>query len=403
MERKELLFEVNPVFATAKGCLGLLMSTGVKGAKELGSKIDLTVQGANNTPPEIIRAYTVSNEARFHIGNIMAKESGCDTIVDLPCGYVPRGLVISEEGKQFYGLDLPAVIEELEPAIREIATSEQNEKMHFTSVDATNLDSLRNALKGVDGKICILTDGLLGYFNNPELDSVLNNIRELLKEHGGVWITADKFGTDLGAITYAALTDSDGEIVRQAMRKGGSKVADIPINHTVIHGTVSEAKKYFEEHGFNIKEVSYAEKLPKLSSLDDNEKDLDRLRKAYEDIIMWVMTVNEGKSAKGDNGKKFNFRFDREGDILHCRLTGRLDTINGPKLLSGFREQQLDGVLKIEMDLTDTEYISSAGLRVFMIMSDSISDENGFYFHNPNEDVKEILEVTGFINMFDIR
>lgn len=401
MERKELLFEVNPVFATAKGCLGLLMSTDVKGAKELGSRIDLTVKGANNTPSEILRAYTVSNEARFYIGNIMAEESGCDTIVDLPCGYVPRGLVISEEGKQFYGLDLPAVVEELEPAIREIATSEQNDKMHFASVDATNLDSLRNALKGVDGKICILMDGLLGYFNNSELDSVLNNIRELLKEHGGVWITADKFGTDLGAITYAALTDSDGEIVRQAMRSGGTKVADIPISHTVIHGTVSEAKKYFEEHGFNIKEVSYAEKLPKLSSLD-NEKELDGLRKAYEDIIMWVMTVNEGKSAKSDNGKKFNVRFDREGDILHCRLTGRLDTITGPELLSEYRAQNTDGIQEIIMDLADTEYISSAGLRVINIISESLPDPDEFRFKNVTEDVMDILEVTGFADVYEI-
>ena len=84
MDKKALFLEVNPVFATAKGCLGLLMNTGVKGAKELGSKIDMGVPRATDTPPEIIRAYMVSNEARYYIGNIMAEESGCDTIVELP-------------------------------------------------------------------------------------------------------------------------------------------------------------------------------------------------------------------------------------------------------------------------------------------------------------------------------
>ena len=402
MDKKALFLEVNPVFATAKGCLGLLMNTGVKGAKELGSKIDMGVPRATDTPPEIIRAYMVSNEARYYIGNIMAEESGCDTIVDLPCGYVPRGLALTEAGKQFYGLDLPAVVEELEPAIREIATSEQNERMHFAAVDATNLDSLRNALKDAKGKICILTDGLLGYFNDPELDSVLNNIREILKEHGGMWITADKYSRELGAETFSALTDSDGEIIKEMMQKGGAKVANIPVNHTVIQGEVSEAKKYFKEHGFEIEEVTYAKKLPQLTSLDNNSDDLDKLRKAYESIIMWVMTVKDGEVKNTDEGKEFDVQWERDGSTLVCKITGRLDTITGPELLSEYREQNTDGVQEIIMDLADTEYISSAGLRVINIMSESLPDPDEFRFKNVTEDVMDILEVTGFADVYEI-
>ncbi len=76
MDRKELFLAVNPVFATAKGCLGLLKHTGIKEATQLADKIDTTVQGASNTPPEISRAYMVSNEARYHIGNIWLKNPG---------------------------------------------------------------------------------------------------------------------------------------------------------------------------------------------------------------------------------------------------------------------------------------------------------------------------------------
>jgi len=45
-------------------------------------------------------------------------------------------------------------------------------------------------------------------------------------------------------VTFSALTDADGEIVKEMMEKGGTKVADIPINHTVIQGSVPEAKIY---------------------------------------------------------------------------------------------------------------------------------------------------------------
>ena len=129
MDKKELFLAVNPVFATAKGCLGLLKQTGIKEAEQLGALIDTDVVGASNTPSDIQRTYMVANEARYHAGNVLGEQSGCDIIVDLPCRYVPRGLVMADAGKQFYGLDLPAVIEEMELAIRQIASKEQKQKL----------------------------------------------------------------------------------------------------------------------------------------------------------------------------------------------------------------------------------------------------------------------------------
>jgi len=402
MERKELLFAVNPVFATAKGCLGLLSQTGIKEAADLAKVIDLTVPKSSDTPPEILRSYMVSNEARYHIGNKMAEQSGCDVIIDLPCGYVPRGLSISKAGKHFYGLDLPAVVEELEPAIRGLASEEQNKLMHYHAVDATNLDSLKGALKDVHGKICILMDGLLGYFNKPELDAVCRNIRELLKEHGGMWITADKYSRELGAVTFSALTDADGEIVKKMMDKGGTKVADIPINHTVIQGSVPEAKEYFTELGFEIKEVTYKEVLPDLLSLKDNPEDMDKLRKAYDDIILWVMTVKAGEKSDTENTKKFDVSFNADGDRLQCSITGRLDTITATELLSGFEAHKGTALNEMVVDLKDTEYISSAGLRVLLIMCKSLPDQNRFHLENPSTEVLDILNVTGFAEIFNI-
>ena len=406
MDRKELLFTVNPVFATAKGCLGLLKNTGLKEAEELGSLIDTTVAGASDTPPEIQKTYMVSNEARYHIGNIMANESGCDVIIDLPCGYVPRGLVITETGKPFYGFDLPAVVEELEPAIRSIASEKQNDLMHFCAVDATNYESMRQALGDVKGKLCILTDGLLGYFNEPELDSVCNNIRKLLAEFGGIWVTADKFSRELGAKTFTALTDSDGEIVKQAMQKGGAKVADIPVNHTVIQdGSADDAMKYFEEHGFAIRSVSYADKLPDLSSLRDDPDGMRRLRKAYENIMLWIMSVQPSETRSNEkslNTESFAADLSCEGGSILCRISGRLDTITAPELLSGFKEYQTDEIKEITLDLKDTEYISSAGLRVLLIMYKSLSAPENFHLKNISENIMSILKMTGFANLFGL-
>lgn len=401
MDKKELFLAVNPVFATAKGCLGLLKHTGIKEAAQLADEIDLTVQGASDTPPEIIKTYMVSNEARYHIGNILAKESGCDVIIDLPCGYVPRGLVIADMKKKFYGFDLPAVIEEVEPAIRKIATKEQQEYLNFRAVDATNYDSLSSAISDVKGSICILTDGLLGYFNEPELNSVCENIRKLLSEHGGCWITADKFSRELGAVTFSALTDSDGSIVKEMMSKGGAKVADIAVNHTVIQeGTPEEGKKYFAGHGFEIREASYADKVPDLLSLKEMPDAMTKLREAYKNIKIWIMTVNKEKATDTVKGRAFKTEFRVDGSSLFCTITGRLDTITAPDLLTGFHENRTDDIKDITIDMAETEYISSAGLRVLLSMCKTLSSSKHFHIVNYSKEINDILVVTGFDELF---
>ena len=403
MDKKELFLAVNPVFATAKGCLGLLSHTGIEEAGQLARCIDMDVPRGGNTPPEVVRAYMVSNEARYHIGNILAKESDCDVIIDLPCGYVPRGIAIADMKKQFYGMDLPAVIDEVEPAIRKIASKGQQDYLNYKAVDATNYDSLKSALSGVKGRICILTDGLLGYFNKPELDSVCKNISKLLAEYGGCWITADKFSYELGAVTFSALTDSDGEIIKEMMAQGGTKVADIPINHTVIQeGSVEEGKQYFEGHGFKIEEITYADKVPELSSLKNSPSDMQKLKEAYKSIKNWIMTVKSETVTKDNNGKSFNVEFSTNETQMVCSITGRLDTITAPDLLVGFENAYTDNITDITVDMSDTEYVSSAGLRILLKMCKMLPDQSAFRVINCSDSVKEIFEVTGFDSIFEI-
>ena len=394
---------VNPVFATAKGCLGLLKHTGVSEAARMGEYIDTTVKGGSNTPPDVARAYMVSNEARYHIGNILAKESDCDVIVDLPCGYVPRGIVIADMKKTFYGFDLPAVIEEVEPAIMKIATDEQKKYLNFRAVDATNYNSLKKALSEVSGKICILTDGLLGYFNEPELDSVCNNIRKLLSEYGGCWITADKFSRELGAETYTALTGSDGEIIKEMMSKGGAKVADIPVNHTVIQeGTSEEGIKYFADHGFKIEEITYADKVPELLSLKDSPEEMAKLKEAYKKIKIWIMSTKKESATDDNSDRTFKYSFSLKGDKLFCTITGRLDTITATDLLSGFNGHRDDGYTEITVDMSETEYISSAGLRVLLSMCKTLQGQGSFHVVNFSDSIKDIFAVTGFDQLFGL-
>ena len=59
-----------------------------------------------------------------------------------------------------------------------------------------------------------------------------------------------------------------------------------------------------------------------------------------------------------------------------------------------YREADDKSIRTVRMDMTDVSYISSAGLRVLMIMLGDHPDN--VKLDNVNEDIMEILRTTGF-------
>ena len=84
---------------------------------------------------------------------------------------------------------------------------------------------------------------------------------------------------------------------------------------------------------------------------------------------------------------------------LSLALAGRLDTITAPDLLSFFEKTNSEqSVEAVEVDCARLEYISSAGLRVLLIMHKAC--KRGVSLHGENEVVSEILSQTGFDSIF---
>ncbi|MBQ4482073.1 MAG: STAS domain-containing protein [Lachnospiraceae bacterium] len=101
--------------------------------------------------------------------------------------------------------------------------------------------------------------------------------------------------------------------------------------------------------------------------------------------------------------KANDFKADVElaGKTLNVALAGRLDTITAPGLLELYRKAgSKGGYDDIRIDMKELEYVSSAGLRVLLIMRKALTDSNSFNLVNMNHSVKEIIETTGFDSIF---
>ena len=86
---------------------------------------------------------------------------------------------------------------------------------------------------------------------------------------------------------------------------------------------------------------------------------------------------------------------------LTVYLEGRLDTTTAPQLEESMKES-INGVTELVMDFEKLEYISSAGLRVLLSCQKIMSKQCSMKVIHVSDLIKEIFEVTGFIDILTI-
>lgn len=97
-----------------------------------------------------------------------------------------------------------------------------------------------------------------------------------------------------------------------------------------------------------------------------------------------------------------NINSEKKGDQLDVFLEGRLDSDTSPD----FEKEvisSIDDVTSMNVDMSGLEYISSAGLRVLLGVKKAMGKNGGIILHNVGEEVKKTLDITGFLDIMDVR
>ena len=88
-------------------------------------------------------------------------------------------------------------------------------------------------------------------------------------------------------------------------------------------------------------------------------------------------------------------------DELVLEITGRLDTITAPALDKTINEN-LGEIKNLILDFKQLEYISSAGLRVLLSAQKKLQQNGTMKLKNVREEVMEVFEITGFVDILTI-
>lgn len=90
-----------------------------------------------------------------------------------------------------------------------------------------------------------------------------------------------------------------------------------------------------------------------------------------------------------------------DNSTITLSLIGRLDTNTASELEAAIHEiNSVDLIL----DCEKLEYVSSAGLRVLLLIQKKVNNSiKSFALTNVCEDVKEVLHMTGFLSIINVK
>ena len=97
-----------------------------------------------------------------------------------------------------------------------------------------------------------------------------------------------------------------------------------------------------------------------------------------------------------------NINIEKVDNSTIFKLEGRLDTVTAPELEQAINNEG-DALKNLVLDFSGINYISSAGLRVLLGAQKKMNAQGSMELINVNEDVMDILEMTGFADILVIK
>ena len=94
---------------------------------------------------------------------------------------------------------------------------------------------------------------------------------------------------------------------------------------------------------------------------------------------------------------------DTAGEVRIVRISGNLDTQSYSDAQANLMELIDEGTKKILVNFEELDYISSAGLRILLVVAKKLTSSGGeLRICCLNESVKEVFDISGFSGIFHV-
>jgi anti-anti-sigma factor len=99
-----------------------------------------------------------------------------------------------------------------------------------------------------------------------------------------------------------------------------------------------------------------------------------------------------------------NITHSKTGNVTIVRLEGNLDTGTSPEAQAFVDGLIGEGATRILIDFSDVGFVSSAGLRVLLMVAKALNmPESGLRICSLNQTVSQVFELTGFNKILEVK
>ena len=276
---------------TAKLVAHIRSFTDIPFTKEIAaaSGAETDFQTLTGKSAESMTQFTSLLEARYKATDRIIARYHITQVLEIAAGLSPRGLAMTENPNVVYeATDLPQILEE-EKAIAESILAKMNihrPNLHFRIANALDRESLLQAAIPFrpDKPVAIITEGLLPYLTREEKETLAGNIRDLLKQHDGIWITSDIHTKQL--LKFASQADDTMQQRMQNVR--GATERDMEKN---AFEDENDVRQFFTNAGFTIEEYPYLNVLDDLSSLKRSNLNQEEILAILQMLKTLILTI----------------------------------------------------------------------------------------------------------------
>jgi O-methyltransferase involved in polyketide biosynthesis len=157
---------------------------------------EVLLQGQQMTSEDLLW-YAPIFEVRYKSVTEAIRRSGSNQVLELASGLTLRELAFTQDPRYTYiESDLTGISVEKEAIIASLRQKYEladHANLHFPAVNALDRSQLQEAVKRLnrDQPLVVVNEGFFQYLSPDEMLAVVGNIRELLAEFKGSWITPD--------------------------------------------------------------------------------------------------------------------------------------------------------------------------------------------------------------------
>jgi O-methyltransferase involved in polyketide biosynthesis len=235
---------------------------------------------------EDLKYFAPVMEARYKATNGLLAKFECRQILELASGLLPRGIVLSGNPEiTFVESDLPLMIRQKQALVDRLIKPRPN--LHFAAIDVTATPSQfpTNAEYLRPGEpIAIACEGLLQYLTLPEKQQVFANVRQMLRQYGGMWITPD-LTTKQRRSQLRNYHPATERILQAIAQNTGRSTLDNSFENS------DHLQQFVADQGFHLQTFSLIDMLDQLSSLARLSISADDIKPLLAGTSIFALTL----------------------------------------------------------------------------------------------------------------